>query len=125
MYIMNAMSKFNTFEELRDFVNQPEHKGVVTVTMEELRDTYGVDKLGVHVRDGIVNKLDGVGLKPFPRELPKYQHEEVRIYRSGSPIAEVIDAVLNPSPDHDQELRDLVGGGHKETIQKIKELVCD
>ncbi len=119
------MKNFNTFQELRDIVIQPENGGVVTVKMEQLRNAHGVKKLGDHVRNRIVGELDGVGLKAYPRELPNNQNELVRIYRAGTAIAELIDAVINPSPEHDQELRELVVGGHKETLQRIKELVCD
>jgi hypothetical protein len=117
------MNTFNTFQELKSLVDQ--FGGVMTVTLGELRDAYGVDRLGVHVKAGITKKLDGEGLKAYPPELPTYQHELVRVYKAGSAISELIDAVLNPDEAHDEELRQAVSKSGGDVLQQIRALVCD
>jgi hypothetical protein len=101
-------------------------QGVVTTTMEVLRDAYGAGKLGVHVVANIHKALLGLGLAHYPPELPTYQEYPVRIYKMGSPVADVIDAVLEPTAAHDEELRQLLqnGQGAVEILDQIRELVC-
>ena len=101
---------------------------VVTLTMEKLRDAHGSGKLGVHVRAEISSALAGVGLGHVPRELPTYQHEQVRLYKNGTPIADLITTVLNPGQQNDEKLTAKVSA--KETdyasiIQKVREIVAE
>lgn len=118
------------FNQLRAEVDA--RGGVMTVQMERIRNDYGAGRLGVHVRDGISKALHGAGLGHYPDEgldgspLVGDQWAPVRIYRLGSPIAEFIDAVLNPSEAHDEELRKAAGGDESDTllVQRVRELVC-
>ena len=48
----------------------------------------------------------------------------MRLYKLGSPIADIFDAVQNPSQIHDDELREAVGREDIEVIRKIRDLVC-
>jgi hypothetical protein len=118
-----AAVEFSSLEELSDLVNR--QQGVATVEMERLRDAYGVRRLGIHVRTAISNRLKGFGLGHFPQELPLYQWQLVRVYKLGSPVAELIQAVLEPSPGHDEKLRRAAGGDAEAILQKIRELVCE
>ena len=111
-----------TFDELRQNVEQ--NGNVVTVTMGALRDAHGAGKLGVHVRAAISKELAGRGLGHYPDPLPEYQEQVARIYKLGSPVADIIDAVLEPTPSHDEELRQAVSGDAQEKINRIRELVC-
>jgi hypothetical protein len=96
---------------------------VLSVPMEAVRDAFGYDRLGVNVRAGISEKLSGLGLGHFPPDLPDRQWISVRLFKLGSPIADLIDAALNPSDDHDEELRKAVSGGDAELIKRIKALL--
>ena len=110
-----------SLEDIRDSVDKAD--GVVTLAMWDVRDAYGAGRLGVHVRTNISKKLRSLGLGHYPRELPSEQEVSVRVYRQGGAIADLIDAVLNPSATHDEELRAAVGGDAKETLNAIRELV--
>ena len=116
-------AQFKSFEELNDLVN--EQQGVATIQMEALRNAHGVKRLGIHVRTAISNRLKGLGLGHFPEELPQYYWEPVRVYKLGSAVAQLIEAVLKPSPEHDEELRDAAGGDAEAVLQKVRELVCE
>lgn len=119
---------FDSLEELRDQVEK--NGGVVTVRMEEVRDAYQAGRLGVHVRSNISKRLRGLGLGHFPLEaddgepMPYRQSAPVRIYKLGSPVADLIDAVLDPGDEHDEELREAATGSSSEILDRIRELVC-
>jgi hypothetical protein len=119
---MSSDVKVSSMDELRNLVDA--HGGVMTTTMEVLRDAYGKGRLGVHVREGIRNTLDGLGLRYFPQTLPEYQDRAVRLYRLGSPVGNLIRAVLELSSEYDEYLRQAAGGDEAEILQQIRELVC-
>jgi hypothetical protein len=77
------------------------------------------------VRQGIHEKLAEHGLGHLPAELPAYQEEEVRIYRLGTPLAQMINAVLHPSAAGDQQLRRSAADPSEDILRRIRELVCD
>jgi hypothetical protein len=112
---------FSTPEDIRKAVQAS--GDVLTVKMEVVRDAFKYDRLGVNVRSVISEKLGGLGLGHYPVELPDRQWVPVRLYKLGSPIADLVDAVLNPSEEHDDELRQKVSGGDSETIKRIKALL--
>lgn len=99
--------------------------GLMVCTMERLRDAYDAGRLGAHVRSGISDKLREHGLGHLPGELPANQHEEVRLFAASRPIGKLIEAVLSPSQEGDRLLRETAGTDARETIQRIRELVCD
>jgi hypothetical protein len=115
-------------EKIRAQVDEAD--GVLTMPMWELRDAYGKQRLGVHVRASISRALKGMGLGHFPERgpdgelLPYSQYADIRLYRLGSPIADFIDAVLEPSEDHDEELRQASSGGAAEILNQVREIVC-
>jgi hypothetical protein len=114
-----------TWDEMKDAVEK--NGNVLTVTMEELRNTHGVGRLGKKVIAHIHNGLAGVGLGHVPQELPGDQHEPVRLYKMGTPIADAIITVLTPSKQNDAKIKDQFGDGGTEDygaiVQKIRELV--
>lgn len=113
-----------TYDDLRDQVT--DSGGLLVTTMEVLRDVHGAGKLGVHVRKAIDGKLAAHGLGHLPGgELPTYQHEEVRLFRLGTPIADTISAVLYPSEGGDQVLRQSAGSQAQDVLKQIRELVCE
>ncbi len=98
--------------------------GAVTVPAETLRDAHGAGRLGVHVRSNISRELQSRGLAHYPDPLPDAQGAPVRVYRQGSDAARLIGAVLNPSTQSDEIIRQEVGGEAQATLDKIRELVC-
>ena len=101
-----------------------QQQGVLTTTMGIVRDAYGAGRLGVHVRKAISDQLKSLGIGHYPDPLPEDQMRNVRLYRLGSPIADLIDAVLQPSEAHDEELRAAAGGEDAAIVRRIRELVC-
>ena len=115
-----------TIEEIKEQVEK--NGNLLTVTMEQLRETHGAGRLGVHVRDDISQSLAGMGLGHVPQELPSYQHELVRLYKRGTPIGQLIEVVLSPSEQHDRTLVERFGTkgpDYVAIIQKIRDLVAD
>lgn len=102
-----------------------EGDNILTVSMQSVRDAWRYAKLGIHVRRQISNDLRGMGIGHYPTELPDYQHEPVRLYKLGTPLARVIDAALHPSEEHDAELRQMAGGDAEATLEQIRALVCE
>jgi hypothetical protein len=116
------MFNFSNYKELGDLVEG--NAGVLTIKMEQLRDIHGAGKLGVHVRAGISDNLRQQGLGHFPPELPNYQWDEVRVYKQGTPVGRLIEAVLAVSEDNDEVIREMAGSDASATLVKIRELVC-
>lgn len=105
--------------------------GVLALTLGELRDAVGAEKLGKLVMERIKNELKSAGLGYFPREVleaneaPR-QTQAIRIYRLGNnSAARAISAVLNPTPAGDQFLSDLAANPAQDILARIRELVCD
>ncbi len=113
---------FQDFDALRALVE--ENGNVLTTRMRDLRDAHGAGKLGIHVRDAISKELAGRGLGHYPNPLPEYQEFPARIYKLGSPAADLIDAVLQPSEAHDAEIQEAVSGDAQEIMNRVRELVC-
>ncbi|MBA4180695.1 MAG: hypothetical protein C0506_08925 [Anaerolinea sp.] len=98
--------------------------GVLTVTMEQLREAHDYGRLGPHVKKSISDSLAKNGLGYFP-QLGDYQHETTRVYQLGTPVADLISAVLNPTSANDVRLRKAAGGEDAEVLAKIRALVCE
>lgn len=101
---------------------------VRTFTMEVLRDAHGAGKLGVHVRDQISQTLAGIGLGHVPVVLPNFQHEQVRLYKRGTPVGLLIESVLSPGEQNDISLVEKFGAqgpDYASIVQQIRELVGD
>lgn len=99
--------------------------GLYTTTMEELREIEGAGRLGQHVRNSISGSLAANGMGHLPAELPAYQESSVRVYRLGTALADVINAVQKPSSPGDQILRQVGTSDAQDVIKKIRQLVCD
>ena len=101
---------------------------VLTVTMEALRNVIGAGKLGIYVRQDISKQLAGMGLGHIPDPLPTYQHEQVRLYKRGTPIGDFIETVLTPGPQNDTKLSQQFGAqavDYAAIIAQIRELVAE
>ena len=113
------MKRFSTYDELSTIIDDSD--GVATILMEDLRNAHEVKKLGVTVRENIAKKLQGRGLGFVGKELPGYQDQSVRIYRLGTPVADLINAVMNPGVEHDIVIRGSAHNEAQETLNRIKE----
>jgi len=91
--------------------------------MEELRRAYGKERLGRVIRQQIADKLRGMGLRTLPAEIPDRQWATVRIFKMGTPVEGLIDAVLNPSEQGDDRLRSAASGSPAEQLEQIREIV--
>jgi hypothetical protein len=101
---------------------------VMTMTMDVLRDANGSGRLGVLVVDEISKVLAGIGLGHIPVILPTYQDEQVRLYKRGTTVGEVIETVLAPGKQNDVKLTERLGDGSPDfaiIVQKIRELVAE
>jgi len=119
----------NFYDELSTSVDQ--NGGLLVVPAAELRDAQRADRLGSRVRAAISRELAQRGLGTFPEEIPDRYHQTVRVYRRGTALGQIVEAVLNPSAEGDELLLSVVGGGSDgsgggkavETLEKIRELL--
>lgn len=114
------------FDQIKEQVEK--NGNVRTFTMEVLRNAHGAAKLGVIVREEISQSLVGIGLGHVPETLPNYQHEQVRLYKRGTPVGQLIESVLSPGEQNDKLLADrcgVQGPDYAAIVEKIRELVGD
>jgi hypothetical protein len=113
------------FQSLEDIKQEVENNGnVLTLPVAEVRDAYGAQRLGVHVRANISKAMRGLGLGHYPQDLPDRRREPVRIYKLGTPAADLIEAVLSPSEESDEAIRERSSGEATKVLGDIRELVC-
>jgi hypothetical protein len=120
------MVTFDTLDELKNLVE--ENGGIVTTTMECLRDACNAGRLGKHVRQKIHNELAGKGLGHLPEDIPESQHEQIHVFKFGTSIGQAIDAIRRPSQSTAEVLRSLLGEGDddaKTKLQKIRAVLED
>jgi hypothetical protein len=112
------------WDQVKEQVEKNEN--VRTFTMEVLRDAHGAGKLGVNVRAEISQTLAGIGLGHVPQDLPSYQHEQVRLFKRGTPVGQLIESVLSPGEQNDKSLAGRFGAqgpDYAAIVEKIRELV--
>lgn len=98
---------------------------VMGVSMEQLRDAHGAQRLGNQVRAGIANKLRNLGIAYHPTDLPSYEHIWVLLYKQGTPVENLVKAILQPGYQSTEVIGRAVEADAEATLQKIRELVCD
>ncbi|HUP70661.1 MAG TPA: hypothetical protein VM142_12730 [Acidimicrobiales bacterium] len=71
-----------------------------------LRDLSGEPTTRIKARLGpeLERALNDQGLRCYPSLTTTTTGDRVRVFRAGSAVGDLIDAVLVPSPDHDREL---------------------
>lgn len=69
------------------------NNGVLKVTIEFLRQIAGAQRMGPKVAEKIEAGLEVQGLRAFPGDLNRKQHEEVLLVQAGTPAFELIQAV--------------------------------
>lgn len=123
------MSDFSDFSALAAAVDA--NGGLLVCTMQQLRELAGYSKLGKYVVQEIIDKLDRNGLSFFHGEegvavdeLPTYQHQEIRVFKRGTSLAKLIEAVKRPSARGDELLRETGQGDADAILNQIRALVC-
>lgn len=114
--------RFMDLESVRDAV--VENDDVLTVTMENLRNASGKQRLGTNVIDRISADLRKLGLAHWPGQLPQYQEKLVRLYVLDSEVGEIIQAIRRPGPSGDKLIRQVITSAKTGILQKVRELVC-
>ena len=116
-------------EDLTELGQQVDAETIVVVTLGELRKAIDYDRLGKYVLAQLGARLEGEGLGYFPIDLidnnaePR-QGQQVRIYRRGTGVGKLIQAVTNPSPGGDRELSKSSSADENEILEKVRALVC-
>jgi len=125
------VATLRTFDDFNSLVQQCQ--GIVTIQMWVLRDLHGAGRTGQIVREKISKKLKDRGLRHYPEDLPNDQNAYVTVYAPGTSAAELIHAVLEPTLGSDDLVRRAIANANEgteareaqETLQMIKELVCE
>lgn len=107
-----------------------EQDGIAWVSLLVLRNAVDADKLGKLVMGRIRSQIDANGLGYFPAGViednpaPR-QDQVVRLYRKGPVgIGSLVDAILEPSDEGDQVLRDVAKNTSDDLLNRVRELVC-
>lgn len=111
-----------SLEELRNQVL--DHGGVITLGMASVRDAYGAKRLGPQICQNISDKLRGLGIGHVG-EIPEHRTHDVRFFHIGSPVGRLIEAVMHPGEANDDRIREIAAGDEADTLDRIRELVCD
>jgi hypothetical protein len=119
---VNVETKYDSLQAIRDAVEA--NGNVLSVIMWSVRGAYGAERLKVNVRANIQKQLAGLGLGHIPAEIPDDQMQVLRLFKLGSPVAELISAVDSPGAAEDELIREAVGGDAAAKIEEIRELVC-
>jgi hypothetical protein len=96
--------------------------------MEILRDAHGAERLGTNNRAEISRILAGIGLGHVPVVLPSYQNDQVRLFKRGTVVGELIETVLTPGDQNDKQLVEQFNEqstDYTEIVKQIRELVCE
>jgi hypothetical protein len=118
-------NKYATYADLSAAVDA--NGSVLAIPMSELRDTHGAGKLGVNVVSNIHDRLEALGLGHVPSDLPREQWAWALLYRKGSAVARLVDAVCVVGEQSDAIVREFAVKDDRasETLKRVKELVCD
>ena len=102
--------RYQNLDEVTVAVEQ--NHGLMTFPMSVLRDAVGAKALGRKVRKQISEGLSKRQIKFLPKKYdrdfgelpPRYQQDSVRLYKSDSPAAGLIEAAQEPTAENDNRL---------------------
>lgn len=117
------IEEFDNIDELEEVVKEDD--GLVDVQMWQLRDGIGWDRLTTGALRAIHDELTQRGLGYFPQPLSPHRHDSVRIYKRGTAVGNLVEAVLTPTEAGDQLLRETASGDAAAMVEKIRRLVCE
>lgn len=118
----SATEKRIAFDTIRQEVEA--NQDIIILSMERLRNAIGARKLGTWVRKDIDKELRGRGLVYYPQELPVYQHELVKVYKQGSRVETIINAILSDAEESVDVLREAAGNEDSVILEQVRRLVC-
>lgn len=116
-------------KKFKEFAERVEDEGdLTTFTLGKLREALDYSKLGPRVLKAIDEALAGAGLGYFPRSVLENTDspraaDVLRVYRKGSTLGSIIDAVLFPSTAGDDTLRGAAEDDARATLEKIRTLL--
>jgi hypothetical protein len=117
------MSYYKDLNQISQAVD--ERDNVLSISMEDLRNAHGEERLGRYVRASISEDLARMGIGHHPENLPSYQDEYVILYRVATSAADLITGILHPNYRTDTAIRNALSHKATEIIKKIKRLVDD
>ena len=119
------MTNYTDISDLREAVDtgQP-----LVVSLLQLREMEGYNRLGPRVLEDIATKLSGQGIGYFPtwviedNPTPR-ANEEVRLFLKDSNLGRIVLAVLEPSTGGDERLIQVSEDDAAQTLEKIRTLI--
>lgn len=112
---------YSSPEDLRDAVEC--NGGVLSLSMDKVRDAFGSGRLGSTIRAEISAKLKRLGLAHMPRELPNYQEQWIRLYLRKSRVGRLIAASRHIGTEADRRLREAANNEANQKLDAIRELL--
>lgn len=114
------------FDDLDGLLEAVEDQGNLAVcAMFQLRDACGWDRLTARIAEDIEVQLAQRALGVFPRPIPQSRRAEVRVYKKGTSLGNLVDAVLDPAEHRDDLLRASANRDSDDILRKVQRLVCD
>lgn len=117
------------YNEIADLAEAADDNGLAVVTLGNLREMLSYSRLGVRVLSSLSQALRSEGLGYYPlevldaNEVPR-QTQELRVYKVGSPVAQLIESVLYPDEDGDEFIMNASEGAASATvIDQIRTLI--
>jgi hypothetical protein len=110
-----------------------ENDGVATVEMGVIRDLAGYAKLGKHVLADASSQMGARGLGHYPLDaenLPLYQHERIRVFKKGSHVDRLYQAMARVSTEDEQAQKDdeliaeIANSEANEKLKAIRKIAC-
>jgi hypothetical protein len=103
-----------TFRDIRSEVEK--NSGIRAIKMDDLRKAMGAKppkKLGRNVCEMISQNLKSLGLEHFPAELPASAPKKVLLFTHSFAGWDVITALLNPSDEGVEVIRERLTSGRR------------
>ncbi|MFF0909731.1 hypothetical protein ACFWZW_03460 [Microbacterium enclense] len=121
------MTKYNSMKDVASAVD--ENGDLLPVSLGELREALGYNRLGVRVLNEIAAKLAGEGLGFFPLDVLSEQNDAprygdvVRVFKKGTALGQVVTSVLEPTVAGDERLKEIAGSDAANILKEIRALL--
>lgn len=113
---------FDTMDELEELVR--DNEGLFVAEMGELRYAVERERLGNGALVLIEDGLRARALGHYP-ELTLERHDEIRIYKIGTPVGVYVETVLYPSTHGDKLLKEAASQEAVTILQRVRQLVSE
>ena len=117
-----------SYKSMKDVAEAAKENGdLMPVTLGDLRESLGYNRLGVRVLAEISQKLANAGLGYFPRavlddnEVPRFDHA-LRVFTKRSSLGELVQAVLDPTDSGDERLREAATSGASSAVAALDQI---